>query len=165
MQPLILDTTYILPFFGIEVKKLKGAAETELRLLFERGHADYALKLPSVCLIETTWKLLHEYRKQQDESILRRYEVTLPTFKALAHLEIVHPVLLSKACQIAASLYCAGHRDYMDCWIAGTAYALDCTLLTEDDHLTTLISALGEEPFPTLDWDGFRKTFQKKENR
>lgn len=160
MQSLILDTSYILPFFGIEVAQLKGSPETELCHLFEQGHPDYTLLLPSVCLIETNWKLLHEYRKQRKESILHRYELTLPTFKTRPHLEIVHPFLIPKACQLATRLYSKGLVDYMDCWIAGTAFAFDGTLLTEDYPLARTILTLGEDAFPTLHWNGLRETLE-----
>lgn len=77
-QPIILDTTFVLPLFGIMVD-ISPTFLTELKSTWNNGIAGYQFYLPSVCLIEVLYKLDREYRKKNTPEILERYSMILPT--------------------------------------------------------------------------------------
>ena len=54
-QRLILDTSFILPLFGIKLKSLTKINEG-LKLIWKEGLDDFEVYLPSVCLIESLYK-------------------------------------------------------------------------------------------------------------
>ena len=58
IKTLVLDTTYVLPTFGIEVNISKF--ENEITSLWKNGVNGYKIYLPTTCLYETIFKLLSE---------------------------------------------------------------------------------------------------------
>ena len=63
IKPLILDTTYILPLFGIKIIDLSDYKKIS-KQLWSNGLKGYNLYLPSICLMEVMFKLNGEYRKK-----------------------------------------------------------------------------------------------------
>jgi len=142
INSIILDTTYVLPLFGIKVE-LTPKFEKQLKLLWENGVNNYNIYLPSVCLIETVFKLLNEYRKKNDFNILDRYQLILPTILN-SPVNIFNPELNPKASLIASIIRHSGYLDFMDCWISGAAVALEGILLTEDKELEKILRTIPE---------------------
>ena len=139
---IILDTTYVLPLFGIKMNIFESFKE-ELKQLWKNGIKDYDVYLPSTCLIESVYKLLNEYRKKKDKSILERYQMILPTILN-SPIKIFHSELNTKASLIASIIRHSGHSDFMDCWIAGAAIALNGIFLTEDKELEKILKKIPE---------------------
>jgi len=142
INSIILDTTYVLPLFGIKIK-LSLKFEEQIKILWKNGINEYKVFLPSVCLIETVFKLLNEYRKKNDFNILDRYQLILPTILN-SPIDMFNPELNSKASLIASIIRHSGHMDFMDCWIAGAAVALEGILLTEDKDLEKVLRTIPE---------------------
>jgi predicted nucleic acid-binding protein len=142
IDSIVLDTTYVLPLFGIKVELSQKFSE-KIKLLWKNGLRGYDVFLPSTCLIETAFKLLNEYRLKKDFSILERYQLILPTVLN-SPIKIFHSELNPKASLIALIIRHSGHLDFMDCWIAGTAAALEGILLTEDTDLEKALQNIPE---------------------
>ena len=142
INSIILDTTYVLPLFGIKIK-LSLKFEEQIKILWKNGINEYKVFLPSVCLIETVFKLLNEYRKKNDFNILDRYQLILPTILN-SPIDMFNPELNSKASLIASLIRHSGYMDFMDCWIAGAAVALEGILLTEDKDLEKVLRTIPE---------------------
>ena len=142
VNSIILDTTYVLPLFGIKIE-ISLKFEEQIKLLWKNGINEYNIYLPSVCLIETVFKLLNEYRKKKDFHILERYQRILPTVLN-SPVNLFNPELNPKASLIASIIRHSGHLDFMDCWISGSAVALDGILLTEDKELEKVLRTIPE---------------------
>ncbi|MHA1278587.1 MAG: PIN domain-containing protein [Candidatus Helarchaeota archaeon] len=139
---IILDTTYVLPLFGIKIK-LSQEFQNDIELLWKKGIIGYDVYLPSTCLIETFFKLLNEYKTKKDFNILQRYQMILPTVLN-SPIKIFNPELSPKASLIASIIRHSGHLDIMDCWIAGVATVLQGILLTEDKELEKVLQGIPE---------------------
>ncbi len=137
IKTIILDTTYVLPIFGFEVN-ISSKYREEIKQLWENGYDGFKFYLPSVCLIETLYKLLGEYRREQDYDVLDRYQMMLPTVLN-SPVTIFNPELDSIASKIATIIRHAGHTDIMDCWIAASAVKLNGILLTEEKALPKIL--------------------------
>jgi len=142
INSIILDTTYVLPLFGIKIE-FSQKFHDEIKLLWENGIKGYEVFLPTTCLIETYFKLLSEYRTKKDFSILERYQLILPTVLN-SPIKIFNSELNPKASLFAAIIRHSGHLDFLDCWIAGAAVALQGILLTEDKALEKVLQGIPE---------------------
>ncbi len=162
INSVILDTTYVLPLFGIKMD-LSPDFQEKIKLLWKNGLKGHKVYLPSTCLIETVFKLLNEYKKKEDFSILERYQLILPTVLN-SPIKIFNPELNPKASLIASIIRHSGHSDFMDCWIAGTAVVLNGILLTEDNELEKVLSGIPEtKSIIVWSWNTLvTKIFKKK---
>ena len=152
INSIILDTTYVLPLFGIKID-ITSKFQDEIKVLWKKGITGYNIYLPSTCLIETMFKLLNEYRKKNDVTILQRYQLILPTVLN-SPINIFNPELNTKASLIASVIRHSGHSDFMDCWIAGTAAALKGILITEDKELKKILKNIPETKLMIVwSWD------------
>lgn len=155
---IILDTTFVLPFFGIKIN-LGFNFRENLKIMWNESRKDFELVLPSICLIESFYKLLSEYRDRENFEILNRYQLILPTILN-SKVEIFNPELNQKASLIAAKIRDIGHPDIMDCWIAASAVVLNGILLTEDNELKSLLRSIPErKDMKIWSWNTFRKNF------
>lgn len=148
-KSIILDTTYVLPLFGIKIQ-LSKSFQDELKLLWQTGLKGYKVYLPSMCLIEVMFKLLSEYRVQEDFSILERYHLILPTVLN-SPINVFTSELNPKASLTASIIRSSGYLDFIDCWIAGTAVSLRGILITEDKELNQILNEIPETK-STLVW-------------
>jgi len=152
VQRLILDTTYILPLFGIKIKDLAGINEG-IKLIWKKGIRDFEVYLPTICLIEVLYKLISEYRKTNDFKILKRYPMAVPTIMTSQNVNLFDPQLNSIASQIAIIIRHSSHNDIMDCLIAASAAALNGILLTEDKDLKNKLQNIPETKLiPIFSW-------------
>ena len=155
IKSLILDTTFILPLFGIKIK-MDDDFETYLKQVWKNEIKGYVVYLPSICLIETIFKLLNVYKKTNDFSVLDRYQKILPTLLNLP-INIFNCELNPKVSMIASIIRHSGHPDFMDCWIAATAVALNGVFLSEDIELKNILKKIPEtKDLVVSSWDDFK---------
>lgn len=160
-KSLILDTTFILPLFGIKIK-MDDDFENDLKQIWKNKIKGYDVYLPSICLIETFFKLINVYKKTNDFSILDRYQMILPTLLNFP-INIFNCELNPKASMIASIIRHSGHPDFMDCWIAATAVALDGVFLSEDVELKNILKKIPEtKNLLVSSWDDFKKKIRKQ---
>ena len=143
MDRLLLDTTYLLPLFGIDVK-LPRFGELLPRLL-----EGFDTLYNPISLVEAKWLILRLMRrsKPRAEGLLEAYRRGL---KALQFDERVKPTALTEpeVEEIADRLLVeAGLRDYFDRLIYASAIVNDALLLTEDEKLREIAST-GRHPHP-----------------
>ena len=138
---IVLDTTYILPLFGIKIMELRKFKEGSKKI-WTKGLNKFKIILPSVCLIEVMYKLLSDFKRTNDSKILNRYSTAIPSISTSQNVKIYDPTLNHMASQIAINIRLSGHSDIMDCWIAASAVILDAILLTEDKELKKILPSI-----------------------
>ncbi len=143
IKPLIIDTTYILPLFGIKIIELTNFKKFS-KVLWSNGLKGFNLFLPSTCLMEVLFKLNGEYRKNKDVDVLNRYAIAIPSILSSSAIQIFNPLLNPEAIRIAVNIKHAGHTDFMDCFIAASAAALKGIFLTEDIELKKILKIIPE---------------------
>ncbi len=149
MADLLLDTTYLLPMFGVGVG-LEGFEERFPNLL-----ETHSVSYNPVSLVEAKWVVLKLGRKRaaDRERLLERYRLGLRVLLADGRLR--QTSLTSEAAERVADglLLESGSRDYFDRTIYGTACASSSLLLTEDEGLHALKTADGvPRPSGVLAW-------------
>lgn len=130
---LVIDTTYLLPFFGIEVE---GLSEDDVMALSRRCDLIYPLML----LPELWAKVLREAEKL---GLDRPPEEAVSAMNALlagSGIELAPPT--PEQMGVAAVLRLAGHRDIFDCLGFGCAESLSVDFLSEDEELREIASKL-----------------------
>ena len=160
-KPLILDTIFILPLFGIKIK-MDEEFESDLKRVWKNEIEGHLVYLPSICLIETMFKLLNVYKKTNDSSILDRYQKILPTLLN-SPINIFNCELNPKASMIASIIRHSGHPDFMDCWIAATAAALNGVFLSEDIEFKNILKKIPEtKDLIVFSWNEFKPKIRRK---
>jgi predicted nucleic acid-binding protein len=137
-QRLILDTTYVLPLFKIQIDLSKDIL-IQIREMWKNGIENFDLILPTTCLIEAAFKLNSLYRQNQDSNALNQLSRYLPTILNNQWIKLFHPETNITASEMAMKIRIAGHTDLMDCWIAGSAYALNGIWITEDRKILPIL--------------------------
>jgi len=161
IKPLILDTTFILPLFGIKIK-IDDDFESDIKRVWKNEIDGYVVYLPSTCLIETVFKLLNVYKKTNDFNVLDRYQMILPTLLNLP-IKIFNCELNPKASMIASVIRHYGHPDFMDCWIAATAAVLNGIFLSEDVELKKNLKNIPEtKNLSVSSWKEFKMKIKMK---
>ena len=159
IKPLIIDTTYILPLFGIKIIDLSSFKKIS-KVLWSNGLKGYRIYLPSICLMEVMFKLTGENRKSNDVNILNRYAIALPSILSSKSVQIFNPLLNPEASRIAINIRHAGHTDLMDCLIAASAAALKGIFLTEDNELSKVLKIIPENKDISIwTWEDLIKLF------
>nr|MDO8109946.1 PIN domain-containing protein [Candidatus Sigynarchaeota archaeon] len=153
-RPLILDTTFVLPLFGIDVDLSKGYSPLLIHL-WKKGIPGFRLILPTSCLVEVYYKLNKEFKRKQDKSVLDRYSVALPTVVTSKVVNLFDPISNHECAEAAAAIRNAGHPDVLDCFIAATAITLKGSFLTEDGDLKALLKK--ESLLPSNDMLGWKE--------
>ncbi len=132
MSELLLDTTYLLPIFGIDVS-LKDYSK------FPRVLDIYRVLYNPVSLVEAKWISLR-LMKGHPERRNKLAWAFIYGLKALLSEERISQVELTDPDveRASDSLLDAGVRDYFDRMIYATASVRGYRLLTEDDELLKL---------------------------
>ena len=154
----LLDTTYILPFFGIDVR-LERIRENLERLL----RSEPALLATTTCsLIEGKWKAIRTYQQTENEAYLRYANDALVGLSHGTRFKIIIPWSNGDINSLSDELLVCGHPDYMDCWIAGSAVALNSILLTEDSELEKILKIIPDtKTLVVWSWDEFISKISK----
>jgi hypothetical protein len=131
MDRLLLDTTYLLPIFGVRVGLERF--ETMFPLLLDK----YSVVYNPISIVEAKWIVLRlsRRRSQKRKLILERFREGL---KVLLNDERFSQTIITNSDveEIADRLLLeAGVRDYFDRLIYSTAAYFSAILLTEDETL------------------------------
>src|SRR5271157_4075144 len=155
MISYLLDTTYILPFFGIQVN-VPRLEEFLEKLKSPDTSMEHNYIISACSLIEAKWKAIRMYIQSQDATYLDYANIALESFKTNRYFEIVESWYNIEACKYADELLIHGHKDYIDCWIAGTAREKGATLVTEDGNLKDFVANISEwKNFKIYSWQEF----------
>lgn len=156
---LLLDTTYVLPLFGIDIN-LNSDFREEIRQLWKKGVKNYNIYLSSASIIESVYKLNREYRNSEDPEVLNRYHIVLPTIIRSKIVKIIDPFLNPIIAENSMKIREFGHKDLMDCWIAASAIGINAILLTEDNELKILLNKYSKLKMnKIIDWKLLHREF------
>lgn len=150
MVKLLLDTTYLLPVFGVSVK-LKRFDEVFPRLINE-----YSLLYNPVSIIEAKWLIVSQSRRNPSkrEILLKRFRKGLRTLlndKRISQTDLTNPEIEEIADNLLVRFKI---RDYFDRMIYATAVYYNVTLLTEDEELHGLAGKeYAPKPKKILKWN------------
>ncbi len=134
MARLVLDTTYLLPFFGVAVR---GVDERRIAALRRRHELFY----PVLMLPELWAKVLREAERRGILGVPAQAIEGLQALLAQADVRLAEPT--PRQLLVAAELRLAGHRDLFDCLGYGCAVAIGGKFLSEDKSLKRFLERLG----------------------
>lgn len=148
MAELIIDTTYLLPVFGVSV----GLKEFESR--FDEVLGGFAVFYNPVSLIEAKWTILKAIREAPAKkgALLASYRTGLKVLESDGRLGAT-PITGDEVEQTADGLHEAGMKDYFDRMIYATASERGCVLLTEDREMLKMRKSGKQEPSEVLSWN------------
>jgi PIN domain nuclease of toxin-antitoxin system len=150
-EPLLLDTTYLLPVFGIDV----GLARFETK--FPKILDDYDIRYNPVSLLEAKWISLMMGRRMDRSKFLERYRSGLSAI--MTDRRMRQTKFTDDTIELIADRLLTDDRvnDYFDRMIYATAATENSNLLTEDKVLLGLADAKGEPaPRSILSWKSVR---------
>jgi hypothetical protein len=133
MDELLLDTTYLLPIFGLKVDL------EDFEIIFPELLATRSISFNPIALVESKWIVLKLIRKNPSTKniLLEAYRLGLKTLKEDHRLR--QTALTDETIEeIADKLYHEGLKDYFDRLIYATAVRTNSSLLTEDEELHKL---------------------------
>jgi hypothetical protein len=144
-----LDSSYLLPFCGIDIK-LK-----DFKTIFEAVLQKCTFIINICSFIEIKWVLFHFIRKNPEKKtdFLNRYQEALlyfsktPQFKLVSFLDLEIDAFSNENRD-------AGLLDYFDATICATAQVHEAPLLTEDAVIYEK-SLQKSIPIQSLDWNTF----------
>ncbi len=132
---VVVDTTFILPFFGIDVE---GINSEEVVRLKNKG---FKLLYPKLLLVELIAKISKEAHRKGLKELPEAAKEALESLMAETDVELVDPK--PEHLIEAAKLRLLGHRDFFDNILYATAYIEKALLLTADKDLTSFIKEKG----------------------
>ena len=162
---IFLDTSFLMPLFGLEASN--NLNKDELAKIFSRE--DLIFHYQMVSIIEIKWLILKAGRNDED----LRDKLEMAYSDALRFLEdseniIVQPFDSDVVNDISYELEKFGHRDYFDTLILASAILSSDMLLSEDDAFIQLLERQRETKSgfynPNLkvqNWKEFKKLFHK----
>ena len=133
----LFDTTYILPFFQINVDLIN--LKRDLTNLLKSNQELY---LPSVSLIEAKWKAIREYQKTKNTAFIDRANIVIQSFIYSKYFTIIDPFKSIEMLNLADEVLIQGHKDYMDCLILAIAKFNGFTLVSEDKEFPKIVEEL-----------------------
>ena len=148
MDRLILDTTYLLPVFGVDV------GLEDFREVFPKLLSRYSVAYNPISIVEAKWIILRLSRRtpSQRELLLKAYRRGLRALLSDERLEQT-PLTNHGIEEIADQLLTrAGIKDYFDRMIYAAAAHLHALLLTEDEDLRACAEKDLPKPKKTLSW-------------
>jgi predicted nucleic acid-binding protein len=141
MVDLILDTSYILPLFGIKIK-ISDTFDDELRRFWKNGLEGYKIFFSSMSLIEVIYLLNGEFRNIPNIEILERYPMVLPSVVNSSVVTMVDSIYDTEISKIANEIRMHGHKDVLDCYIAATAIERNGIFVSRDRDLKEVIQSM-----------------------
>ena len=141
MNKILLDTTYVLPLFGIKIG-ISDNFDLKLKNLWKSGLKDHDLYLSKASLVESMYMLNREYRHLKEDTILGRFPLVLPAITYSINVELIDNFISTDISNFTNEIRFAGHKDLMDCWIAATAKSIEAIFLTEDKDLVKILKTI-----------------------
>jgi PIN domain nuclease of toxin-antitoxin system len=132
---VLLDSTYILPSFGVEVEGLSAEHATQLREAAVKGKVNFCCL--SVVWVEVIGKICREkerLRKDIDDIV----DIAVKSLMKSGFYEWLKPT--SDAVKLAFKLRTLGHRDNIDNLLYATSTTNGMQLLTMDEDLKSFLS-------------------------
>lgn len=134
----VLDTTYLLPFFGVRVRGLE--ADTVLKLRNELGAE---LLYPELLLPELAARIAKEMAKRKLRRLPQQASEALIALLLEVDISLVRPK--KEHIETAIKLKALGHPDIFDCILYATALYEDAVLVTRDRELIKFLESHGLE--------------------
>ncbi len=130
---LVIDTTYLLPFFGIDVEGLSEDDVVDLSLECE-------LVYPAMLIPELWAKVVRESERRGLDRPPEEATSAMNALLAESGVKLAPPT--PRQMEVAAILRLAGHKDIFDCLGYGAAESMQTNFLSEDEELGNLVSEL-----------------------
>ena len=149
MDKLLLDTTYLLPIFGVRVK-LK-----DYEAFFPRLLTEYTVMYNPISIVESKWiviKLCKRYPSKKP-LLLKTYRLGLTALlnsTQLKQMALTSPEVEEIADKLLSE---AGLKDYFDRIIYATAVLQKSILLTEDKELEKIVQTNIPKPKKVMSWN------------
>ncbi len=142
VRAVVIDTTYLLPFFGVEVKGI------ELNDLYNLINSLRSMGVefiyPKPMLIELLAKLFREAEKRSMKQLPEHVWVKLRAL--LLSGEVVLEDLTLEDMKVIEKLRLSGFKDLFNCIAYAIARRLGGILLTMDRKFKEFITVVGEDP-------------------
>jgi predicted nucleic acid-binding protein len=122
---ILLDTSFILPFLGIDVGEVIAGVLHKLR--------DYELYYSELSLLEALWKIVKVVSFDKLDIVLEGLTLIRRDLR-LAQVD-------EKAVRIALELYRLGHRDLIDNLLYGISLSQNLKFLTIDRELVSFVKS------------------------
>jgi len=135
---VLLDSTYLLPSFGIEVEGFSEEHIRALREAWSRGLVRYYCL--SVVWVEVVGKVCREARRSGVE-VSDVVDMAIKSLLKSGMYEWMSPP--PEAIKLAFELRLAGHRDIIDNLLYATSIAMDMVFLTMDEALKGFLAEHG----------------------
>ena len=135
---VFLDTTYLMPFFGLETS-IENLNNQFIEILKQEK---YKFLFSPIAIIEIKWQLFKLVKSGYDEELLETsFSQALSSLEIDKRFSVVN-FIDSKINDIAYELRKIGHNDYFDTIIASSAIWNASIFVTEDKQLKGRIQAL-----------------------
>lgn len=132
---ILLDSTYLLPVFGIEVEGVTGSDLLELRSLALEGKIK--IYYSPVSFIEVVSKIARESQRRRQGPKPHEIKAIIKIIEQSDYLEAIHPN--PQAYSIAYEMKLLGHGDMIDNILYATASTRKLIFLTLDRKLKNFI--------------------------
>ena len=142
MSRLVLDTSFILPFLGVEVEGVDPG------LVEEYAEQGYELLYPLLAVPELLGVLAKVVERRGLGGLPPEALEGLEALLAGEDVKLVAPRL--EHLETALRLRLAGHRDLFDCILYATALHEEASLLTLDGELLESVRRAGFDPAVVL---------------
>ena len=155
MKAITVDTTYLLPLFGVKVKEINP------EILIQLHSHQTTLLYPKLLIPELTAKIAREAIKRKLAEPPSQFHEALEALLLEVDITLVEPK--KSHLETAVKLRILGHKDIFDNILYATALHEKTLLLTED---TTLIKFLEKHGMPThfiIDQAKAKTLIQQKE--
>lgn len=149
---IFLDTTYILPFFGIGIK-----IENFLNDFKKFLTLNHKLQINEISLLETKGKSSREFKKNSDITFLKRFKEGLNSLQVQNKIEIIR-LDFNNLNDDIDFLLTIGLEDLFDCIIFASAIKYSDLFITEDKEIKD-ISLNIENSVKVVNWKQFKNDF------
>lgn len=157
LNPLVIDTTFLLPAFGVEIDtESSERIEAVISSLLEGGGPRDRIFISDMSPLEA---FLKAYRLAEKEKNEKGKNAAKLGFLAVTGASSVYTIVPHSDEGVFESAFEMrnSHSDPFDCFIFATAKVLGATLVTED---TVAEKFLGSNS--VLSWNGLRKSLRPK---
>jgi len=132
---VLLDSTYILPSFGVEVEGISAEHIAQLREAAVKGRVRYCCL--SVIWVEVIGKICRE-KERLGENVDDIVDIAVKSLMKSGFYEWLTPTM--NAVKLAFKLRMLGHRDNIDNLLYATSVVNHMQLLTMDEDLKSFLS-------------------------
>ncbi len=148
---LLLDTTYLLPVFGIDVEVDSAPAIRDaLELLVKKGVRLHVSDLTPFEAFVKSFRVAEKLRDEEGKQAAKSGFIIVARAEWINKVDHKDETVVEEAYRIRLD-----HNDPFDCFIFATAKALSIPLVTEDQDAAKF---LGEES--TLTWKELKRSFR-----